>query len=478
MTIKALLASTCLATALATGAPAFAQNAASIDEIDAIYYVTWLEATVREAPTSTSAALMSVYMGDRIPVTGWVNGSDWVRVTFDDGTTGYMWSGVLSPAVVAGADFADEDITIDDSGMDGPAADGAGNSIYDAYQLGDASFLDTTLEDFVGNSDLDDYYAFDVGDWTYVDLALEGLSADADLLLVDEYESVVGSSEIAGTDSEYVQQIVPPGRYYIHVISYEGDTDYMLYVYTEPTDPPPPDTVGNTLEEATAIDAPGATAQTINERLDISDYDDWYAFTLSDFMEVSVSLYGLQSDLDLALVDTNGNPLVTSDNGGNTDEYASTILGPGTHYVHVYVYAGQSDYTLEISATPSAPPPPDGAGNSLDAALDLGALDTATEGASLSGGDWVGPGDPDDYFAFSVDAAVSVELQLTDIVADLDLELLDGNGEIVAVSNNSGSAIETVTAAVQPGTYYAHIYAFDGNSDFALSIRTVPAAQP
>ena len=45
-----------------------------------------------------------------------------------------------------------------------------------------------------------------------VELALEGLVADADLLLVDEYETIIGSSEAAGNASEYVQQIVPPGR--------------------------------------------------------------------------------------------------------------------------------------------------------------------------------------------------------------------------------------------------------------------------
>ncbi len=470
MTVRALLASTCLATAMAVGTPAFAQD---VTEIDAVYYVTWLEAPVRDAPSTNAGVIGDLFMGDRVYVTGWVDNSDWVRIAFDDGSIGYMWSGLLAPALVTGPGFADSPTQSVDPGTSTPAADGAGNSIYDARIIGAADSIDLAIDDFVGNADLDDYYAIDVSDWTFIDLALEGLSADADLLLVDEFETIVGSSEVAGPGSEYVQQTIPAGRYYIRVTSYEGDTDYTLYIYTEPTDPPPPDAVGDTMEEATMIDPPTETVQVFDERLDISDRDDWYAFTLTDFTEVSASLYGLQSDIDLAIVDSSGNPVATSDNGSNTDEHATAILGPGTHYVHVYVYAGQSNYTLEVSGIPSEPPPPDGAGNTLEDALDLGALDSGSE-AGLTAGDWVGPGDPDDWFAFSVAAAAALEIRLDGFVADLDLELLDANGEIVSVSNNSGNAAEMIGVTVEAGTYYVHVYAFDGSSDFSLSIREVP----
>lgn len=474
MNLRALLASTALATALATGAPAFAQEA-GVTEIDAIYYVTWLEATVREAPTTSSASVGVLYMGDRVAVTGWVDGTEWVRVSFDDGSSGYMWSGLISPAVIAGPAFDDGDDDGDDDDDDsGPVPDNAGNSIYEAYVIGQADGIDSTFDDYVGADDYDDYYAIDVSGWTFVDLALEGMSADADLQLLDEFETIVGSSEVAGAGSEYVQQVVPAGRYYIRVTSYEGNTDYTLYLYTEPSEAPPPDGVGNTLEEATQIDPPTETVQLFEERVDISDRDDWYAFTVTDYTEVTATAYNLQSDIDLALVDSTGNPILASENGSNTDEQVTTIVGPGTYYVHVYVYAGQSNYSLEVSGLPSEPPPPDNAGNSMDQASDLGALDAGSQ-TGLSATDWVGPGDMDDWYAFSVAAATQLDIQLGEIVGDLDLELLDTNGEIVSVSNNSGTATEAISASVQPGTYYVHVYAFDGSSEYTVSIAAAPA---
>jgi hypothetical protein len=474
MKFRALLASTALATALATGAPAFAQDA--ITEIDAVYYVTWLEATVREAPSSQSYAIGVLYMGDRVNVTGWVDGTDWVRISFDDGSVGYMWSGLISPAVIAGPGFDDGSGgagTGTGGGTDGPPADLAGNSIYDAYVIGQADSLDTVFEDFVGDNDLDDYYAIDLSGWTYIDLALEGLSADADLQILNEYQVSAGSSEVAGTGPEYVQQVVPAGRYYIRVTSYEGNTNYTLYVYTTPTDAPPPDTVGNSMETATPIDAPGETPQVFEERIDLSDSEDWYVFTVSEHTEVSVSLYNLQSDIDLSILDSNGNSLADSQNGSRTSEQATVVVAPGTYYVRVYVYSGQSDYTLEVSGVPSEPPPPDGAGNSRAQALDLGALDPASE-TGLTARDWTGPGDIDDWFAFSVADPTQLEIRLDEIVSDLDLELVDENGNIVSVSNNSGTAGEVINVAVGAGTYYAHVYAFDGSSEFALSIQGVP----
>ncbi|MEZ5666911.1 MAG: pre-peptidase C-terminal domain-containing protein [Alphaproteobacteria bacterium] len=480
MTIRALLASTCLATVLGTAATAFAQDSlgsSDVREIDAVYYVTWLEATVREAPSTGSAAVAEVYMGDRIYVTGEVIGTEWVRIAFDDGTSGYMWSGVLAPAMVGApaAPSTDGGQTGGGTATEQPQPDGAGNSIYDAYEIGNADSTDVSFSDHVSSTDLDDYYAIDVTDWTYVDLALEGLTGDADLMLVDEYETIIGSSEVAGPGSEYVQQTVPAGRYYVRVTSYEGDTDYTLYLYTEPTTPPPPDTVGNTMEEASPIESPTETGQTLYERLDLTDRDDWYSFTVADFTEVTAYLSGLGSDLDLEIVDADGNQVAISDNGGNTEEQTVAVVGPGTHFIHVYIYAGQSDYTLDVSGVPSAPPPPDNAGNSVDNAADLGTLDATAAPDGLTATDWVGSGDLDDYFSFTVTAATTIEARLTGLVGDLDLELLGSDGAIVSVSNNSGNAEEMVGLSVEPGTYYLHVYAFDGNSDFTLTVKEVPA---
>jgi hypothetical protein len=432
---------------------------------------------VRESPSTSALSVGVLYMGDRVAVTGWVDGTDWVRVAFEDGSIGYLWSGLLAPAVISGPGFADDDYDYEDDedeDEDGPVADGAGNSIYDANVIGAADAIDITVDDFVGAQDLDDYYAIDVTGWTFIDLALEGLTADADLQLLDEFEAIVGSSEIAGPGSEYVQQVVPAGRYYIRVTSYEGDSDYTLYLYSEPTEAPPPDTVGNTAEEATAIEPPTDAPQTFQERLDISDHDDWYSFTVTDYTEVTASITGLQSDLDIAIVDSAGNPVVTSDNGSNTDEIVTTVVGPGTHYVHVYVYAGQSDYSLEVTGLPSEPPPPDNAGNTQDQAADLGALDAGST-TGLTGNDWVGAGDPDDWYSFSVGAQAPLEIRVDNATADLDLELIDVNGEIVTVSNNSGTAAEMIATTVQAGTYFVHVYAFDGSSEYALSVRQTPA---
>ncbi len=487
MSIQRRIKYTCLAAALtaatALTSVATAQDLApSVQEIDGIYYVTWFEANVREGPSTGSYIIDVFRLGDPVTVTGIVEGTEWLRVELYDGQIGYMWAGNLTSGQLVGPGGGQSgggSGAGPDNGAGG--ADGAGNTIYDAHDLGVLdSIADLVLEDGVSGNDIDDYYTFEVTDWTFVDLALENLSGDIDLLLLDEYEQIMGASEVAGASPEYVQQIIPAGRYYIHIYSFESATsDYTLYLYSEPTDPPPPDTVGNTMETAEPLDLSTGSA-VFYERLDVTDYEDWFSITVEDFTEVTAILSGLQSDMDLEIVDDNGDMLQISDNGGNTEEVVTVVVGPGTYYVHAFVYSGQSDYTLEVSTASSEPPPADGAGNNMDAANDLGMI--GADG--LEAGDWLGLADSDDYYAFTSGGAGNIVVEVTGLSNDLDVELLDANGAIVAMSNNNGVADEVIATAVGEGQYYIHVYAFDGESDYSVSVSmesdgaSMPAPDP
>lgn len=111
-------------------------------------------------------------------------------------------------------------------------ADLAGNTLSTARNLGSLSGTQT-LGDFVGSSDTNDYYQFNLSASGSLNIVLNGLSADANLQLLNSDGSLIGSSAQVGNVAESINASgLAAGTYYIRVYQASGDTNYTLNLST------------------------------------------------------------------------------------------------------------------------------------------------------------------------------------------------------------------------------------------------------
>lgn len=138
--------------------------------------------------------------------------------------------------------------------------DQAGNSQFTARDLGVVEGVQT-YQDWVGRTDTLDYYRFSLSDRSIFSLRLTGLSADADLALIDQSGTFLKESIETGASDELINKILDPGSYFVRVARYEGQTSYTLTLDVTPDTTKQFDaTVGYGL-----VDASKAVAQSINQ---------------------------------------------------------------------------------------------------------------------------------------------------------------------------------------------------------------------
>ncbi|WP_339383323.1 S8 family peptidase [Oculatella sp. LEGE 06141] len=121
--------------------------------------------------------------------------------------------------------------------------DHAGNTLKQARNLGNLQGI-TSVDDFVGGLDPSDYYQFELDTISHLQLRLDGLTADADMQLIQdanrngiveaEAGEVLDSALLSDNASELIDIGLPSGRYYIHVGQYTDDTTYHLAIASEP----------------------------------------------------------------------------------------------------------------------------------------------------------------------------------------------------------------------------------------------------
>jgi subtilisin family serine protease len=182
-----------------------------------------------------------------------------------------------------------------------------------------------------------------------------------------------------------------------------------------------------------------------------NDHRDVFRFELSRDSDVTITLDGLRQDVDLFLHDSSGRLLQRSMNSGRQADSVAQTLRQGTYYVVVDPYwFFYSNYRLSLNAALSESAPPDGAGNRLDEARDLGVLDD-----SLTLHDWVGASDTADFYRFHLDGESRVEIALGDLQADVDLFLLGSDGSVIAQSAASGNRDESIIESLGAGEFFA-----------------------
>ena len=221
------------------------------------------------------------------------------------------------------------------------------------------------VEETLGDTDQGDIYTFSIDEAGQYNLSLDGLTADADLWLLDDLGTAIDVSDALETQSESISTQLTPGDYQVVAYSYDGAaTDYTLEIDNGPaTATSESEQIETFIDEVIAPDAdPGFTFDTaldlgtvdgelmVSDRVGGNDEGDVFAFTVEEGGLYNVSLDGLSADADLVLTDADGQAINFSQMEGSENELISAQLNSGTYYAIAESYDGvATDYTLGVS---------------------------------------------------------------------------------------------------------------------------------
>lgn len=212
-----------------------------------------------------------------------------------------------------------------------------------------------TITDTVSSFEANDLYSFSLKGRSSFNLTLDGLSADADVKLIqdknangkfDQGETIADSNN-GGKLAESIHTDLAAGTYYIEVYPYGNiETNYRLSVSAVPFD-----SAGNTFDNAREV-AVDPLSKSISDWVGELDSDDYYRFNLAGTSDFKVVVDGLTADADLWLLSSQGNILRSSVNIGTALEEITQTLEAGTYYVKVTSHSNsETFYDLDLSAS-------------------------------------------------------------------------------------------------------------------------------
>ncbi|MBD2461865.1 pre-peptidase C-terminal domain-containing protein [Oscillatoria sp. FACHB-1407] len=225
----------------------------------------------------------------------------------------------------------------------------ADNSMSEANNLGTLG-SSVRSNGFVGGTDSQDYFRFSNTTAGRFNLSLTGMSADADVQLLNSSGAIVASSSRGSTGDESINLAsLSIGDYYVRVYQFNGDTNYTLRMSnTFPS---------NLLPAETSLGTLNGT-RVFSNSVGSSDTADVYQFNLAGTANrFNITLSGLSSDADVRLIwDGNSNGRIDTDEvlgrstaGSQASEWIGTPLNAGNYFVQVYQFSGEANYNLSVS---------------------------------------------------------------------------------------------------------------------------------
>jgi hypothetical protein len=300
------------------------------------------------------------------------------------------------------------------------------------------------------------FYSFNVQDAGPVRLDLTGLSANADLALLDEFGRVIARSRNGGLADESLSRELEPGRYVVRVdVRGNAGADYRLDLRPQPGDAPEQALDLRTLGPAVVHEGEFRD----NQRLGFVRFD------VAETSAVALRLTDLTDDVDLQLLDAEGNVLARSDRGGLNDELIEAVLEPGSYQLRL-INQDRDEASYELAAF-AAPLVGD------EQAVDLGSLvGSATLIDTLDAGNRL------DVYQFTLLTATELTLTPAGVPQAPELTLLDALGLVVARTDSDGAA-DPLTVTLEPGTYALRVDR-RGSADtlYEVTLDAVVAAVP
>ena len=251
-----------------------------------------------------------------------------------------------------------------------------------------------------------------------------------------------------------------------------------------------------------------------------ADSFDSYDITINEPQLLEVNLFDIITSADVLINDSNGNPIPGASGSQplSTPENFTIPLAPGNYQVIAFqpfndFSLGGTNYQLDLVSTSSNNPPvnppvnppinppvnppvnppinppvippgsTDNSNNSINTATPLGSIFPEipiTRSATINDFDTV------DYYRVTVDQPITSGVALQNITGNLDVDVLDSNGNLIASGNNLGSSNEAFQAPFfTPGEYFINVFqtapGITSNYDLTLfpaSANISPPAPP
>lgn len=251
------------------------------------------------------------------------------------------------------------------------------------------------------------------------------------------------------------------------------------------------DSGGNTVTAARDLGSVAGNFEfKVNDTIGGTDKNDYYRFTLSEPRDISIKLYGLSADLDVMLLDGNGNPLTDSTGKAMVDSKGSALTAPhatgtanegiiysnlksGTYSIRVYQgdTNASSNYHLSLTAGAIADPgnfsnpynvfpydtPGEGNFNSPSKIVIFGSVDSTTST------------DSEDVYKVNLGTRNgSFNAKLSPLsTANVDLYLMDQSGSTFNRSEKPGADSKTNALL---GTYYVRVANATSPAEYQLTL--------
>ncbi|MDJ0517841.1 MAG: hypothetical protein QNJ74_16850 [Trichodesmium sp. MO_231.B1] len=222
----------------------------------------------------------------------------------------------------------------------------------------------------------------------------------------------------------------------------------------------------------------------------INDFDDvdFYRLTVNTPLNSGIALQNLTGDLDVAVLDNNGNLIASGNNlGASNEAFQATFSIPGEYFINVFQTSPgiASNYELGLFPSPITNPvnPIDNSNDNPNTATPLGTLVPEVPISRLA---TINDFDTVDFYRVTVNQPLTAGIALQNITGDLDVAVLDSNGNLIARGNNLGASNEAFQAAFfTPGEYLINVFqnapGIASNYELALfpaSADIIPPAPP
>jgi len=362
--------------------------------------------------------------------------------------------------------------------------------------------LDTQYDDMTACPGDDDWYSIDITEACLLTTQVSNfVDADVNLYLFDTDGSTQLRSDTFGDVLEVVDA-VSPGSYYIKVTndSATAISDYSMLSTCAVCENDAANEPNDSYLDALVLD-PGLTDGLIACPLE----DDWWAVEALQDQVITVTATFLHADGDLELYmysDPTGSPVDSSTSSTDNEEVSYKAPANGIYYVLVKnVDASRNTYSLNVEfctadcsgkdcgsdgcggvcGTCSDPTPycsdaficvADCPNDMYEPNEDLAGANT---GLAIGGTyDLYRCEDDEDWFAIGVAETCTLSVDMTNLEADLDINLKNDQGTNLDSSVAGGSTSENVSDLVPPGTYYIRVYGFSSTSPYTLDIQCAP----
>jgi subtilisin family serine protease/subtilisin-like proprotein convertase family protein len=328
----------------------------------------------------------------------------------------------------------------------------------------------------------DDYFRFtaQMSGALTADVLFNHAEGDLDLALYDANQTLLASST-SSTGSERAFWAISAGQtYYLRVHGKGGELNPSYQLQLAVSEAPPGDRFeqNDSFAAAANLGSLGNRSET-GLSIHFPANDDYYRFTASSSgtFVADVLFSQLAGDIDAALFDASQTRLSYSDSRSNNERIAWQVIAGATYYLHVYGYGGamNPNYTLQLLVSQSPIADRFEPNDSFDAASDLGAVTSRTEGG-LS----IHDSENDDYYRFTAGAsgALAVDLQFSHAVGDIDVELYDANGDYLDSSESTEDQERILLNVAQGQVYYLRVYGYEGETNASYTLQLHVTAAP